>query len=223
MLIGFFSISFFFNVINLHSRTRALVRIIRDMRRRFQGLVSLNSWMALLLVHHAINSHKPGEPPLGVAAAFRRCLQLLAGGIFLPGAAGIVDPCRTDGSFSVHESLSLEDMDKLCFTAQTLLRVNSHGGARQILGLEDTGDFDISTDTTCFGQIVVTASERAYDPEEHERWRVQDEAANAVDAAIQQSQNNEEKNKEQSSNDVDMDKEMNQFMAEVGDTNDKLP
>ena len=38
---------------------------------------------------------------------FRRCLQLLSAGFFLPGSAGITDPCE-QGSVRVHTIMTLE-------------------------------------------------------------------------------------------------------------------
>lgn len=79
--------------------------------------------------------NNPTRQPLALNVAYRRCLQILAAGLFLPGSVGITDPCES-GNFRVHTVMTLEQQDMVCYTAQTLVRILSHGGFRKILGQE---------------------------------------------------------------------------------------
>ncbi|CAM9185782.1 unnamed protein product [Lampetra fluviatilis] len=149
-----------------HSSIKVLIRLIKDLRQRFSGLQPLTTWIVDLLAHNAIMNTTTRQP-LALNVAFRRCLQLLAAGLFLPGSVGITDPCES-GSFRVHTVMNLEQQDSVCFTAQTLLRVLSHGGFKKILGIER--DFGIATKLSVWDGVVVAPSERAYEkpPEKKE-------------------------------------------------------
>ncbi|GFV89997.1 interleukin enhancer-binding factor 2 homolog [Trichonephila clavipes] len=142
-----------------HSSIKVLIRLFKDLRNRFEGFQPLNPWVLDLLAHYAINHH-PSQQPLGLNIAYKRCLQLLAGGLFLPGSAGIPDPCE-GGTVRVHTSMSLEQQDLVCLTAQTLLRVMSHGGYKQVLGLEILPN--LASEMSVWDGVVVSPLSKAYE------------------------------------------------------------
>ena len=156
-----------------HQNVVAMVRIIKDLSNRFQGFSPLTTWIIDLLAHHCV-MRNPANQPLSLFQAFKRFLRLLAAGFFLPGSAGIVDPCE-NGHVRVHTFLSLEQQDQICFTAQTLLRIVSHGGFEKVY--EYGSEEKLVSEVTYVGNIVVTPSEKAYDKvsqEENESYAKQE-------------------------------------------------
>ena len=141
---------------------KTLIRLLHDLRKRFSGLAPLNPWMLDLLAHYAILNN-PNRTALPLTASYRRVLQLLSAGFFCPGSAGIADPCE-GGNVRVHTMMSLEEQDMTCLTAQTLLRVLSHGGYKQVLGIE--GNSSIATEMSVWDGVVVSPLERAYERSE---------------------------------------------------------
>jgi len=167
-----------------HSSIKVLIRLLRDLRNRFEGFEPLNPWMLDLLAHYAIMNN-PNRQALPLNVAFRRCIQLLASGLFLPGSAGIVDPCE-NGAVRVHTAMSLEQQDIVCLTAQTLLRVLSHNGYKQILGL--CGEFNVTTEMSVWEGVVVSPLDKAYekppekkDEEENTEDMEQENASEAME------------------------------------------
>ncbi|CAB4054722.1 ILF2 [Lepeophtheirus salmonis] len=116
-----------------HSSIKILIRLLHDLRKRFDGFQPLSSWMLDLLA------------PLR---------------FFLPGSAGISDPCEV-GANRIHIVMTLEEQDLVCLTAQTLLRVLAHGGYKQILGIE--GNSSIATEMSIWDGVVVSPLDRAYE------------------------------------------------------------
>merc|ERR1719412_2477481 len=144
---------------------KTLIRLLHDLRKRFSGLAPLNPWMLDLLAHYAILNN-PNRTALPLTSSYRRVLQLLSAGFFCPGSAGIADPCE-GGNVRVHTMMSLEEQDMSCLTAQTLLRVLSHGGYKQILGIE--GNSSIATEMSVWEGVVVSPLERAYEKSEDKK------------------------------------------------------
>lgn len=134
-----------------------ITRLFRDMRERFPGLNMLNKWVADLLVAHCLMNNPRVEETgkLLPSKVMRRLLQLLASGIFLPHSVGLSDP--TEQGYRVHQDWSPTDMDSVCYTAQTLLRIWSHGGHRSVLGLDDKTQ--LVNEMSVWNDIVVTPSE----------------------------------------------------------------
>ncbi|XP_046750073.1 interleukin enhancer-binding factor 2 isoform X1 [Diprion similis] len=142
-----------------HSSIKVLIRLLRDLRTRFEGFEPLSPWMLDLLAHNAIMNN-PSRQALPINQAYKRVLQLLASGLFLPGSAGISDPCE-GGNIRVHTAMTLEQQDQVCLTAQTLLRVLAHGGYRPLL----EGGNKLAVEMSVWaGGVVASPLDKAYEP-----------------------------------------------------------
>ncbi|XP_053961451.1 interleukin enhancer-binding factor 2 homolog [Anastrepha ludens] len=142
-----------------HSSIKVLIRILKDLTRRFEAFTPLSPWMLDLIAHLSIMNN-PSRQALPINLAFRRVFQLLSAGLFLPGSAGITDPCEP-GHIRVHTAMTLEQQDVCCLTAQTLLRVLAHGGYKHILGLE--GNTSIVREMSVWNGVVVSPLELVYE------------------------------------------------------------
>lgn len=143
-----------------HATVKMLIRLLRDLKNKFQGLEPLHPWVLDLLAHYAIMNN-PNRQALPINVAFRRALQLLSAGLLLQGSPGIVDPCETNGfkAINVMNSLTFEHQDSICLTAQTLVRLFDHAGFENILDAK----YDLTAETTVWNNIVVNPLEKAYE------------------------------------------------------------
>lgn len=161
-----------------HSSIKVLIRLLRDLTKRFDGFSPLTPWMIDLLAHLCIMNN-PSRQALPINLAFRRFFQLLSSGLFLPGSAGIGDPCEV-GYGRVHATaMSLEQQDQCCLTAQTLLRVLYHGGYKHILGLE--GNTSIAREMSVWDGVVVSPMDPVYEKPAEKKEGDADEDMEAVE------------------------------------------
>ncbi|XP_037943160.1 interleukin enhancer-binding factor 2 homolog [Teleopsis dalmanni] len=162
-----------------HSSIKVLIRILKDLTKRFEAFTPLSPWMLDLIAHLSIMNN-PSRQALPINLAFRRVFQLLSAGLFLPGSAGITDPCEP-GHIRVHTAMTLEQQDICCLTAQTLLRVLAHGGYKHILGLE--GNTSIVREMSVWNGVVVSTLESVYEKPTDKKDGEIDEDMEAVETA----------------------------------------
>ncbi|CAF0940048.1 unnamed protein product [Adineta ricciae] len=123
-----------------HPSIKLLVRLLKDLRQRFNGLEPLNTWLINLLAHHCVTNNNNSHEQLPPSYALKRALQLLSSGLFLPGSSGLYDPFNDSHANSRSQPImTLEEQDRLCSTSQTLLRALAIH-PRYVLGLEDGPD-----------------------------------------------------------------------------------
>uniref|UniRef100_A0A1B6CIS9 DZF domain-containing protein n=1 Tax=Clastoptera arizonana TaxID=38151 RepID=A0A1B6CIS9_9HEMI len=167
-----------------HSSVKVLIRLLRDLRNRFDGLEPLTPWMIDLLAHSSIMNN-PSRQALPINIAFKRVLQLLASGLFLPGSSGITDPCE-GVNMRVHTSLSLEQQDLVCLTTQTIIRMLAHGGYNTLLN----GHSGFTNQTTIWDGVVVSPLDKAYEkPAENKEGDNEDMDADPGDEAMETVEN----------------------------------
>lgn len=145
-----------FDLNGQNETVKALIRILRDLKTRYEGFQPLTPWMIELLVHSSVI--QPPRKPLTIQEGFRRIIELLASGIFITGSSSITDPCDLNNA-RVHASMDQEKQDLVCFTAQTLIRILAHGGLETVL----RGSSNLTQDTTVWNGVVVVPLEKVYE------------------------------------------------------------
>nr|CDS33778.1 interleukin enhancer binding factor 2 [Hymenolepis microstoma] len=104
-----------------HPNIKALIRSLKDLRRRFVGFSNLNPWQIDMIASYVIMDG-PITAPLSLSAGFRRFIQILSTGFFAPSSSGLLDPFRSRQS-RVHVTMSLAQQDELCRAAQTVCKI----------------------------------------------------------------------------------------------------
>ncbi|KAH9425518.1 Interleukin enhancer-binding factor 2 [Dermatophagoides pteronyssinus] len=160
---------------------RDFIRLFKDVCQRFNEFSYFSPWMIIILCHYSMtcirgtnagsggggsNQGSVGEDHLPIHLAFKRLLQLLSSGIFLPYSAGITDPCEP--KMPIHGKLSVHDQETITRQAQTLLRLlNYQNGCRYVFGLESLiiindkeldNDSDNSSSTSSSSTTTTTTS-----------------------------------------------------------------
>lgn len=145
-----------------HFTIKVLTRLLKDLKRRFDGLAPMSPWLIELIAHYAV-TNTPKRESLALQAAFKRVLQLISAGFLLPGSVGVIDPCEQSIT-RVHTTMTLEQQDSICLTIQTLLRAMNHGGFKQVLGLEGESTICSAPTTQCPNGVIVTPSICIFEP-----------------------------------------------------------
>ncbi|XP_065060254.1 zinc finger RNA-binding protein-like isoform X2 [Rhopilema esculentum] len=109
-----------------------IIRIMRDLCSRVPAFQVLDGWAIELLVEKALSS---GPSPAGAGEAFRRVLEVISSGIFLPGSCGLLDPCEKDKTDAVCD-LSNQEREDLTAGAQHALRLHAFRQLHTVLDIE---------------------------------------------------------------------------------------
>ena len=121
-------------VVKPYPNVANLLRLMKDVVCRFQDFSDFTPWMITVVCHYCMTRTSDGNA-LSLPSAFKRTLQLLSGGIFLPYSAGINDPLEP--RMPVHGRLPVQAQERLTATAQTLFRVFNYPlGVNYLLGLK---------------------------------------------------------------------------------------
>ncbi|TKR88455.1 hypothetical protein L596_012699 [Steinernema carpocapsae] len=132
------------------------VRILLDIKTRFQGLEHLEEWHMELYAYQSLSGFTPSSQPVSLSQAFKRFFQLLAAGALLPGAPTLQDPVNIGNGprTQLTDAYTYEQMDDICQAAQYISRLILMGRYYEVLGLAP-----LKADGMAFSQ-------KAYNPED---------------------------------------------------------
>jgi len=105
---------------------------MRELCNRVPAFKPLNSWAIELLCEKSLAS---SFQPLGPGEAFRRVLEAISSGIFLPGGSGLLDPCEKDKKDAA-ANMCAQEREDITGAAQHALRLQSFRQLHKILAVE---------------------------------------------------------------------------------------
>lgn len=108
------------------------IRVVRELCHRVPAFKALNSWAIELLCEKALAS---SFQPLGPGEAFRRVMEAIASGIFLPGGSGLIDPCEKEKKDS-SANMSTQEREDITGAAQHALRLQAFRQLHKVLAVE---------------------------------------------------------------------------------------
>ena len=120
----------------------------------------MNVWHLELVCHCAVIPLDNGAP-FTLPVAFRRILQLLSAGLFLPGALSIPDHCENDQA-GIQSMYTPEDQDEITRTSQIILRLLHQGRIEDILAI-DGASVDLTSPVFVNGVIIQPSKPIVFD------------------------------------------------------------
>lgn len=109
-----------------------VIRIFRDMRNRVPAFKALGEWAIELLCEKALAS---SFQPMAPGCAFRRVLEVISSGVFLPGGSGVLDPCEKEKTDAA-ANMSIQEREDITAAAQHALRLMGFRQLHKVLGIE---------------------------------------------------------------------------------------
>jgi len=106
-----------------------VIRIFRDMQNRVEAWKSLPCWTLEVIVYKALIS---SNEQMSTADAFRRVLEVIAGGLLMPDGPGIKDPCEK-GEQDILATCHPQVLEDITAFAQTSLSLIAFRAIHQVL------------------------------------------------------------------------------------------
>jgi len=108
------------------------IRVMRELCHRVPAFKPLSNWAVELLCEKSLSS---SFQPLGPGEAFRRVLEAVASGLFLPGGTGLLDPCEKERK-AANDNMTAQEREDITGAAQHALRLQAFRQLHKILAVE---------------------------------------------------------------------------------------